>query len=146
MLSPCEHTWIWLFSGVPVTKGQRCSRSRMDHVYLWMGQAVLLSYSSGSGEPLSPLRRPGGKCPPLPLTLALPDSQRSYRRLSGYGCGGRGDKQNRRPGAVLFICRVIPPLACKLSQDLDFDSIHCCIPRSQNRARHILGAQKLFMG
>lgn len=115
-------------------------------ISLWMGQAVLLSYGSGRGEPLSPLRRHGGKCPPLPLTLALPDSQRSYPRLSGYGCGGRGDKQNRRPGAVLFICRVIPPLLCKLSQDVDFDSIHCCISRSQNRAGHILGAQQLFMG
>lgn len=52
MLSPCEHMWTWLFSGVPVTKGQRCSLSRMGHVYLSVdgtgGLAVIRSRERGA--------------------------------------------------------------------------------------------------
>lgn len=32
LFCPREHTWMWLFSGVPFTKGQSCPLSQMGHV------------------------------------------------------------------------------------------------------------------
>ena len=116
----CGSSWG---SHLPKARAAPSARSATS-VSLWLEQAVLLSHYSGTRESLSPLRRHWSKCSLLPLTHFL--HHRDQIQDSLGMAMGRINRTGRRPIFAYLLCD--PLLTYKLSQDLDFDSIHCCIP------------------
>ena len=110
-------------SHLPRARAAPSTRSATS-VSLWLEQAVLLSHYRGARGSLSPLRRHWSKCCLLPLTHFL--HHRDQIQDSLGTAMGRINRTGRQPSFAYLLCD--PLLAYTLSQDLDFDSIHCCVP------------------
>lgn len=94
VLCLCEHTRMWLFLGVPFTKGWSYPLSQIGHVYVSVAGTSCLAITLQRDQGVTVSSKEALKQMLSVALDSLPPSQRPDPRFSGYGHGK--DKQNRK--------------------------------------------------
>lgn len=89
-----EHTLMWLFLGVPFTKGRSCPPSQIGHVCVSVAETSRLAITLQRDQGVTVSSKEALKQMLSVALDSLPPSQRPDARFSGYGHGK--DKQNRK--------------------------------------------------
>ena len=88
------YTRMWLFLGVPFTKGQGCPLSQIGHICVSVAGTSRLAITLQRDQGVTVSSKEALKQVLSVALDSLPPSQRPDPRFSGYGHGK--DKQNRK--------------------------------------------------